>query len=186
MVKANVNLFKYNPSSKIVKTNVNLLKYLVLDLDHTLIYCKKIRTKKGVRCQFILRPHLFKFLNNLKEYYILNIFTGATEEYGNKVFKKIKGKTYSFFKRLCSNDLENGEKKMDKILKDETRIILIDDNKKYIDNKKNAIIIKPFFGNKNDNVLPKLEKILIDIHDRFIDVTKGIKVYKNDIKNINK
>ena len=28
------------------------------------------------------------------------------------------------------------EKKMDKILKDETRIILIDDNKKYIDNKK--------------------------------------------------
>ena len=47
---------------------------------------------------------------------------------------------------------------MDKILKDETRIILIDDNKKYIDNKKNAIIIKPFFGNKNDNVLPKLEK----------------------------
>ena len=110
MVKASVHLFKYNPSSKIVKTNINLLKYLVFDLDHTLIYCKKLYTKKGIRRQFILRPHLFKFLNTLKEYYILNIFTGTTEEYGNKVFKKIKGKTYSFFTRLCSNDLENGKK----------------------------------------------------------------------------
>ena len=55
MVKANVNLFKYNPSGKIVKTKVNLLKYLVLDLDHTLIYCKKINTKKDVRRQYILK-----------------------------------------------------------------------------------------------------------------------------------
>ena len=74
---------------------------------------------------------------------------------------------------------------MDKILKDETRIILVDDNKKCIDNKKNAITIKPFDGNKNDHVLPKLEKILIDIHHRFIVVIKGIIVYKNDIKNMN-
>ena len=88
MVKANVNLFKYNPSSKIVKTNVNLLKYLVLDLDHTLIYCKKIRTKKGVRRQFILRPHLFKFLNTLKEYYILNIFTGQLKNTAIRFLKK--------------------------------------------------------------------------------------------------
>ena len=62
MVKANVNLFKYNPSSKIVKTNVNLLKYLVLDLDHTLIYCKKKYTKKGIRRQFILNFIYLSFL----------------------------------------------------------------------------------------------------------------------------
>ena len=109
MVKTNINLFKYNPSGKIVKTNVNLLKYLVLDLDNTLIYRKKIHTKKGVRRQFILRPHLFKFLNTLKEYYILNIFTAATEEHRDKVLKKIKGK-YNFYKKLCLNNLENGKK----------------------------------------------------------------------------
>ena len=109
MVKANANLFKRNLSGKIVKTDQNLLKYLVLDLDNTLIYRKKIHTKKGVRRQFILRPHLFKFLNTLKEYYILNIFTAATEEHRDKVLKKIKGE-YNFYKKLCLNDLENGKK----------------------------------------------------------------------------
>ena len=184
MVKANANRFKRNLSGKIVKTDQSLLKYLVLDLDNTLIYCKKIHTKKGVRRRFILRPHLFKFLETLKEYYILNIFTAAKKKYRDKVLKKIKGK-YNFYKMLCLNDLENGKKKLDKILKDETKIILVDDNKRYVENKKNAIIIKPFYGDKNDNVLKKLEKILINIHDRFADVRKGIAAYKKYIKMIN-
>ena len=96
MVKSNINRFKCNLSGKIVKTDQNLLKYLVLDLDNTLIYRKKIHTKKGVRRQFILRPHLFKFLNTLKEYYMLKIFTGATEEYSNKVLKRMKRKKCFF------------------------------------------------------------------------------------------
>ena len=81
--------------------------------------------------------------------------------------------------------IQKKKKKLDKILNDETRIILVDDNKKCIDNKKNTIIIKPFYGDKNDNVLEKLEKILIYIHDRFVDVRKGITAYKKYIKMIN-
>ena len=50
--------------------------------------------------------------------------------------------------------------------------------------KKNAIIIKPFYGDKNDNVLKKLEKILIGIHDKFVDVREGIATYKNYIKEM--
>ena len=73
---------------------------------------------------------------------------------------------------------------MDKILKDKARIIIVDDNEEYVENKKNAIIIKPFYGDKNDNVLKKLEKILIGIHDKFVDVREGIATYKNYIKEM--
>ena len=67
---------------------------------------------------------------------------------------------------------------------DKTRIIIVDDNEEYVENKKNAIIIKPFYGDKNDNVLKKLEKILIGIHDKFVDVREGIATYKNYIKEM--
>ena len=73
---------------------------------------------------------------------------------------------------------------MDKILKDKARIIIVDDNEEYVEDKKNAIIIKPFYGDKNDNVLKKLEKILICIHDKFVDVREGIATYKNYIKEM--
>jgi len=73
---------------------------------------------------------------------------------------------------------------LDKILKDKARIIIVDDNEEYVEDKKNAIIIKPFYGNKNDNVLKKLEKILIGIHDKFVDVREGIATYKNYIKEM--
>ena len=70
-------------------------------------------------------------------------------------------------------------------IKDHTRIILVDDNENYIENKENAIIVKPFKGEKDDKVLLKLEKILIGIH-RFTELTKGIKAYENEIKKMNK
>ena len=73
---------------------------------------------------------------------------------------------------------------MDKILKDKARIIIVDDNEEYVEDKKNAIIIKPFYGDKNDNVLKKLEKILIGIHDKFVDVREGIATYENYIKEM--
>ena len=40
---------------------------------------------------------------------------------------------------------------MVKIFKDYGRIILINDNENYIENKKNEIIIRPFFG-KNQHI----------------------------------
>ena len=40
-------------------------------------------------------------------------------------------------------------------------------------------------GEKKDNVLPKLEKKLIDIH-KFNVVTKWIEAYKKELKEMNK
>ena len=57
-------------------------KDLVLDLDHTIIYCEKkiLRSSKVVR-NIITRPFLFDFLNDLKKYYRLNIFTAGDKKY---------------------------------------------------------------------------------------------------------
>ena len=45
------------------------MKYLVLDLDNTLVFCekKKLRSSKTIK-NVILRRYLFDFLNTLKSY----------------------------------------------------------------------------------------------------------------------
>ena len=136
MAKTNVNRLKHSPKGKIVKEKENSIKHLVLDLDHTLIFCKHIYTKKVVRHQIILRPHLLEFLNTLRKYYTLSIFTGAEKEHRDRVLKKIETDNFAFHKKIYKKNLENGEKKLDKILKDKTRIIIVDDNEKYVEDKK--------------------------------------------------
>ena len=184
MAKTNVSRLKHNPEGKMVKEKANSYKHLVLDLDHTLIHCEHTCIKKVVRHQIILRPHLLEFLNTLRKYYKLSIFTGAEKKHRDRVLKKIETGNFSFYKKLYKKDLENGKKKLDKILMDKTRIIIVDDNEEYVENKKNAIIIKPFYGDKNDNVLKNLEEILIYIYDKFVDVREGIATYKNYIKEM--
>ena len=89
MAKTNVKRLKHNPKGKMVKEKTNSRKHLVLDLDHTLIFWNiYIYIKKIVRHQIILRPHLLEFLNTLRKYYKLSIFTGAEKEHRDRVFKK--------------------------------------------------------------------------------------------------
>ena len=88
MAKTNVKRLKHNPKGKMVKEKTYSRKHFVLDLDHTLIFCKHIYTKKVVRHQIILRPHLLEFLNTLRKYYKLSIFTGAEKEHRDRIFKK--------------------------------------------------------------------------------------------------
>ena len=81
--------------------------------------------------------------------------------------------------------MSEGKKKLNEISNDYKKIILIDDNDYYFENKKNAIKIKPFYGKSNDRVLLKLKNILIKIN-KFDDMKKGISVFKNELKKINK
>ena len=163
------------------------MKYLVLVRDNIIIYSNKkiLRSSKVVR-NIILRPFLFDFLDTLKNYYILNIFTAGTKQYCDMVSKKIENKHLYFDKKLCGEDLdENGKKNLKKISEAPHEIILIDDNINYIDNEKNSIQIKPFFGETNDDTLLRLKKILIKIHG-FNDTQKGILEYKKRIIKINR
>jgi len=66
---------------------------LVLDLDETLIHFKVVikwlifqdsqDESKGI---LRIRPGLFEFLNLMKEYYELVIFTAATQEVSSKIY----------------------------------------------------------------------------------------------------
>ena len=103
---------------------------------------------------------------NKKKFQLNNAYDGAN-------LKNIKSgnNLYNKDKKTNNNKTDIDNKKLD-------------DNEEYVENKKNAIIIKPFYGDKNDNVLKKLEKILIGIHDKFVDVREGIATYKNYIKEM--
>ena len=117
MAKTNVKRLKHNPKGKMVKEKTNSRKHLVLDLDHTLIFWNiYIYIKKVVRHQIILRPHLLEFLNTLRKYYKLSIFTGAEKKHRDRVLKKIETGNFSFYKKLYKKDLEYGKKNWIKFL----------------------------------------------------------------------
>ena len=93
------------------KNKHNKLKYLVLDLDHTLIHCRKKKLSSTRKIHDIIpRPFLFDFLTILNNYYILNIFTAGNSEYCKMVLNKIQNKNYSFYKKLSSESLNQGKK----------------------------------------------------------------------------
>ena len=170
---------------KFTQIRNNNHKDLVLDLDHTIIYCeKKILRSSKIITNIIPRPFLFDFLNDLRKYYRLNIFTAGDKNYCEFVLPKIKSKNYKFYKILNREYLSKGKKKLNIISNNYKKIILIDDNDYYFENKNNAIKIKPFYGKSNDRVLLKLKNILIKIN-KFDDMTKGISVFKNELKKMN-
>lgn len=199
-------------------------KYLFLDLDKTLIFSRKVilsnkklklinkkiknnnrilkYSKKKEHLEYnkyniILRPYLHYFLDSLKKYYILNIFTAASKEYCEMVTKKIEKKKKYFNLKLSNEHLINNVKRLDKLkkkdyrelniknLKDvQKRMILIDDKDKFIGEQKNAIQIKPFIGDKNDKTLLYFTIILKGM--RVIeDTEEEIEYFKKAIKRAN-
>ena len=103
-----------------VKKNVEIDKYLVLDLDNTLIYSKKKlkkinKIKKSIRKEeneydVIKRPYLTIFLNSLKKLYNLVIFTSAKKKYCKNMLKLI-GKENYFSEIFTRGHMINKKKK---------------------------------------------------------------------------
>ena len=69
-----------------IKAPVRNRKYtLVLDLDETLIHFKNIPG----RSKFLIRPHCYKFLQNLHPQFEIIIFTAAQQQYADWIIDKI-------------------------------------------------------------------------------------------------
>jgi len=149
------------------------MKYLVLDLDNTIIFnnTKKKNNKKIYKIQ--PRPHLFNFLSQLKKYYKLVIFTAGNRNYCDYVLNKIDKKRKYFKLKFSGEDLKK-KKNLKLICKDLSKIIHVDDKDIYFSHKKNGIKIPRFFGDKNDNVLKILKYALIEI-SQYDDLRKGVK-----------
>ena len=161
---------------------------LILDLDETLISFKidESQQNKGI---LKFRPGLDEFLKSVKQNYEIIVFTSATQQYADPIENEIENNIKYFDVRLYRQHTIIHD---NHFVKDISRIgrpldkILIVDNmpQNYKLQKENGIMIKPFWGEDNDDTtLLSLGNILNKIADNFNDVRKGILFYKDDILN---
>ena len=160
---------------------------LVLDLDETLISFKLNRDQndEGV---LKLRPNLYKFLDNLMDYYEIILFTEASQSYIDLLINALEeNRKYFEYKLYRQHTVIRGND----FIKDLTRIgrplnsIIIVDNmpQNFRLQKGNGINIKSFWGedDEEDNSLLDLMTILINIAKEEEDVRNGIIKYHDEI-----
>ena len=190
-ILASSSYFKNN------KTNVNIpVPYignrsnkpytLVLDLDETLIHFKA-NPNNEESGTIKIRPYLYQFLDKIKKYYELVVFTAATQEYADPIINALEQNQKYFDYRLyrihtiiIDNDFV---KDLSKLGRDLSRIIIVDNmEQNYKLQKNNGITIRPFWGKDNeDSALIDLLDILIKIAEKNLDVRTGLKLFKEDI-----
>ena len=165
----------------------NKKKYsLVLDLDETLIHFKVNQSEDG-EGMLKLRPGVFSFLEKIREFYEIILFTEASEAYAKLMIEAFnKNKKYFDFKlyRQHTMIIENDfVKDLSKLGRPMDKIIIIDNfPQNFKLQKNNGIVIKPFLGeNKNDQALEDLIPILINIAKDEIDVRNGLVKYRDEI-----
>ena len=159
---------------------------LVLDLDETLIHFKA-NPNNEESGTIRIRPYLYNFLEKIKKYYELVVFTAATQEYADPIINALEQKKKYFDYRLyrihtiiIDNDFV---KDISKLGRDLSKIIIVDNmEQNYKLQKNNGITIRPFWGKDNeDSALIDLLEILIKIAERNLDVRTGLKLFKEDI-----
>jgi len=159
---------------------------LVLDLDETLIHFKPNPNNEDSGT-IKIRPYLYKFLDNIKKYYELIVFTAATQEYADPIIDAIEqNKKYFDFRlyRVHTIIIDNDfVKDLSKFGRDLSRILIVDNmEQNYKLQKDNGITIRPFWGKDNeDTALNDLLEILTKIAENNLDVRTGLKIFKEDI-----
>ena len=159
---------------------------LVLSLDETLVYFKSnnIINKKSL---IQLRPGLIEFLQNIKPYYEIIIFSSGNRKYSDLIIDLIEEKykciDYRLYQEHCVIIDNDFVKDLSKIGRAIDKIIIVDNiPQNYRLQKENGINIKSFFGdNSNDKILYQLSEILISIIHDGGDVRNSIKKYWKEI-----
>ena len=159
---------------------------LVLDLDETLIHFKA-NPNNEESGTIKIRPYLYQFLDTIKKYYELVVFTAATQEYADPIINALETNKKYFDYRLyrihtliIDNDFV---KDISKLGRDLNKIIIVDNmEQNYKLQQNNGITIRPFWGKDNeDSALFDLLDILMKIAERNLDVRIGLKLFKEDI-----
>ena len=172
---------------------------LVLDLDETLIYCRKDMLKNNPKNFFksnnskilIMRPGLIEFLRNMKQYYELVLFSFGTSEYVDTIVSIIE-KNEKFFEHILYRDHATFSnniyiKNLSLLGRDLKNILIVDDiPQMFKSHKNNGICIRPFYGDvvSDKYTLKLLGEILKNIRydaDKCGDIRKSLNKYKNFI-----
>ena len=176
-----------------LKNKPNKPLTLVLDLDETLmsfVYLTENKKEGLLR----LRPFIYNFLNLVKEYYEIIIFTAATKSYADPILDAIeiiKGKYFNhrLYRNHCSIVNNVIVKDISLIGRDINKMIIVDNMQQNFKlQKDNGILISSFWGDdNNDKSLLHLGKILVSIATDMIelnnncDIRDEIKKYKDEI-----
>ena len=163
---------------------------LVLDLDETMISFQFIYPERGIG-KMHLRPGLENFLEIIKEYYEIIVFTSGTREYADMILDVIEHKKK---KKIFSGRLYREHttcignkyiKDLSKIGRDLSKAIIVDNlPQSFKFQHENGILISSFYGDDKedeDRALIELQKILIKIYEENNDVRKSIAKFKEEI-----
>jgi RNA polymerase II subunit A small phosphatase-like protein len=159
-------------------------KLLILDLDETLIHATetKLEIVEDFRYEqyyVYKRPNLNKFLEDVSKHFTVGIWSSADDDYVKEIVQRIIpetmdlkvvwGRSRCSVKRDYDYDQYNFEKRLDKLKKQGFRleqIILVDDSpEKTRSNYGNAIYIKEFLGEQNDQELKFLFDYLLTLKE---------------------
>jgi len=169
---------------KIVRILIPHQKLIVLDLDETLIHAtsKKLSIEEDFRFDeyFVYkRPHLENFLRNISQHFKIAIWSSADDEYVRHIVKQISPPEIKFEliwgRSRCSHRTNHElqtftyEKRLEKLKRQGfrlDRVIIVDDSpEKTRTNYGNAIYIKEFTGNQEDEELKMLHDYLLTLKE---------------------
>ena len=152
---------------------------LVLDLDETLVYCTRIKTDKpSIRIRvgrytfhIQTRPGLLEFLEAVAEFYNICIFTASEKGYADAVINAIAPfipLDNRFYKTHVSYTFGCAVKDLECLGFALEQTILVDDcASNGIMQQANNIIITPWMGEEDDNVLlGELMPLLLNIANK--------------------
>ena len=167
-----------SPSVPFIKTSMKKEFCLVLDIDETISHSLKL----SFGYYFLLRPGAIDFLNELSNYYEINIFTCSLKLYADFIIDKIDTYgdliSYRLYKNHVTFEKGKSVKNLNLIGRDLNKIIFVDNlkyNAKY--NLKNLYQISSWTDDIYDNELIKLKNKLkyIATSGKYNDdITKGI------------
>ena len=168
-------IFSLNLNINLLKHKIEKKRYLILDLDETLIFSsrrkissKSIFIEKNVYLN--KRPYLKEFLNNVSKRFNLILFTASEKSYAEKILRFIDKKNnffmLKFFRKDCVILPGNLILKNLEFLQNfkEKNLAIIDNSvNHFFKNLNNCIPIVPFFGDVKDMELIYLDNFLKEI-----------------------
>lgn len=145
-------------------------KFLMLDLDQTLVYLNRedredqsAKQKKKFSCKMVYRPYLFEFLEAMQQHYEIYAFTSSKRLYATAIVDKIN-KNKQYIKDLlhrdhCMSNENNLLYKDLRIIKNRglQDIVILDNTVQYFSMQlDNGIPIQSFKGDPSDAQLMRL------------------------------
>ena len=181
IIVGNNDIMPYIKTKKIKKYS------LVLDLEETLLHFKE-DNKNNKEWYVDIRPGTLKFLDDISEYYELIVFNEGEKKFTDFLIDSLEQNKIYFEHRFYRDHIiiDNNDivKDLVRIGRDLDKILIVDNMKQNFKfQKENGILIKPFYGQGDYNILKELGNILIKIAKEGGDLRNGLIKYKNEIIN---